>query len=294
MIRAAVSEVEEYRRVVLRRVDDALVHGNAVGADRAPARRADRERPDVLAAGLRGRGAGRWVPDGYLIAITDQGIGHGRARTSPGATPGCAARGTSWPPRPAILGHFVVGQLARQTGSAVRAAASRRSPASPPGVHAAGVAAGRGTEGVRRRLRPRIPASWPSRWRNRRPPLPPTADRRRQARDRPAAAVQAGVPASTRAGRPPVGTPAATPDCAARRPAAQLRRPVEPAASASPPAASGPAPAAATTRNGLPKRMPRPERAPVAATAATHPGHRPRPRHRDDHAAGRRRRLAPR
>lgn len=118
VIRAAVSEVEEYRRVVLRRVDDALVVGAAVGS-------VAHLLSELIENGLtfsppdsEVEVQGRRLVDGYLIAITDQGVGmstedlrqaNGRLR---GEEDFIAA-----PTR--FLGHFVVGQLARETGAEV-------------------------------------------------------------------------------------------------------------------------------------------------------------------------------
>jgi hypothetical protein len=115
VIRAAVSEVEEYRRVVLRRVDDALVVGTAVGS-------IAHLLSELIENGLTFSPPdseveiqGRRLVDGYLIAVTDQGVGmsgedlrqaNSRLR---GEEDFIAA-----PTR--FLGHFVVGRLAQETG----------------------------------------------------------------------------------------------------------------------------------------------------------------------------------
>jgi hypothetical protein len=115
VIRAAVSEVEEYRRVVLRRVDDALVLGTGVGS-------IAHLMSELIENGLtfsppdsEVEVQGRRLVDSYLIAVTDQGVGmssedlqraNGRLR---GEEDFIAA-----PTR--FLGHFVVGRLARETG----------------------------------------------------------------------------------------------------------------------------------------------------------------------------------
>jgi len=115
VIRAAVSEVEEYRRVALRRVDDALVTGNAVGA-------IAHLLSELIENGLtfsppdsEVEVQGRWTPHGYLIAITDAGIGMGIEDLEVANT---RLRGEgdfiAAPTR--YLGHFVVGQLASETG----------------------------------------------------------------------------------------------------------------------------------------------------------------------------------
>jgi signal transduction histidine kinase len=118
VIRAAVSEVEEYRRVSLRRVDEALVIGTAVGS-------VAHLLSELIENGLtfsppdsEVEVQGRRLVDGYLIAITDQGVGMSgedlRLANS-------RLRGEedfiSAPTR--FLGHFVVGQLARETGTQV-------------------------------------------------------------------------------------------------------------------------------------------------------------------------------
>ncbi|HET9657642.1 MAG TPA: nitrate- and nitrite sensing domain-containing protein [Kineosporiaceae bacterium] len=118
VIRAAVSEVEEYRRVVLRRVDDALVVGTAVGS-------VAHLLSELIENGLtfsppdsEVEVQGRRLVDGYLIAITDQGVGMNGEdlrqanRRLRGEEDFIAA-----PTR--FLGHFVVGQLAGETGTQV-------------------------------------------------------------------------------------------------------------------------------------------------------------------------------
>lgn len=118
LVRAAVSEVEAYRRVALRRMDDALVIGTAVGS-------LTHLLSELIENGLTFSPPdteveiqGRRLADGYLIAITDQGVGmepedllqaNGRLRGEQDfmATP------------TRFLGHFVVGQLSRETGAQV-------------------------------------------------------------------------------------------------------------------------------------------------------------------------------
>lgn len=115
VIRAAVSEVEEYRRVALRRVDDALVAGPVVGSVAhllaELIENALTFSPPDVEVEIQGRG----LPDGYLIAIIDQGIG---MRTADLTEANLRVRGEgdfiSAPTR--YLGHFVVGQIARETG----------------------------------------------------------------------------------------------------------------------------------------------------------------------------------
>ncbi len=112
VIRAAVSEVEEYRRVTLRRVDDAFVGGGSVGA-------VAHLLSELIENGLafsppeyEVEVQGRQLPDGYLIAVTDQGVG---MTTEELRQANSRLRGEgdfiSAPTR--FLGHFVVGELAR-------------------------------------------------------------------------------------------------------------------------------------------------------------------------------------
>jgi hypothetical protein len=123
VIRAAVSEVEEYRRVQLRRVDDAFVTGGVVsGVAHLLA--------ELIENGLTFSPPdsdveiqGRRIAEGYLIAITDQGIG---MNTDDLAVANARLRGEgdfiSAPTR--YLGHHVVGQLARQMSVDVQLAPS--------------------------------------------------------------------------------------------------------------------------------------------------------------------------
>jgi anti-sigma regulatory factor (Ser/Thr protein kinase) len=117
-IRAAVSEVEEYRRVVLRRVDEALVIGTAVGS-------ISHLLSELIENGLTFSPPdteveiqGRRLVDGYLIAVTDQGVGMGPEDLRQA---NAKLRGEedfiAAPAR--FLGHFVVGQLCRETGTRV-------------------------------------------------------------------------------------------------------------------------------------------------------------------------------
>ncbi|GEM_PF-991651 len=113
VIRASISEVEEYRRVVLRRIDEAYVAGGVVS--------------DVahMIAELVENGLafsppdadveifGRWAGSRYLIAVVDQGVG----MTPEDLTRSNARlRGSESflvaPTR--FLGHYVVGRLAER------------------------------------------------------------------------------------------------------------------------------------------------------------------------------------
>ncbi|SDY91468.1 Signal transduction histidine kinase [Micromonospora pattaloongensis] len=123
VVRAAVSEVEEYRRVSLRRIDDAYVAGTVVsGLAHMLAELIENGlnfSPPDSDVEIQGRRTG----DGYLIAITDQGVGMDAddlARANE------RLRGeadfVSSPTR--YLGHYVVGQLSRQLGVDVQLAPS--------------------------------------------------------------------------------------------------------------------------------------------------------------------------
>ncbi|WP_426504508.1 sensor histidine kinase [Dactylosporangium sp. McL0621] len=115
VIRAAISEVEDYRRVTLRRIDEGYVAGAFVtGVAHMVAELVENgltfSPPDVDVE-IQGRNFG----DRYLIAIIDQGVGmppeeletaNGRLRGS-----------DTFLMAPArFLGHYVVGQLAGQLG----------------------------------------------------------------------------------------------------------------------------------------------------------------------------------
>jgi hypothetical protein len=111
VIRAAVSEVEEYRRVALRRVDDALVAGAVVsGVAHMLAELVENglsfSPPDVDLE-IQGRRIG----DSYLIAITDQGIGMSGADLE-SANQRLRGEGDFITAPARFLGHYVVGRLA--------------------------------------------------------------------------------------------------------------------------------------------------------------------------------------
>jgi hypothetical protein len=114
MIRAALSEVEEYRRVILRRVDDALVSGVAVGG-------VAHLLAELIENGLAFSPPdteveiqGRQLSHGYLIAITDQGVGMSSAELQR-ANARLRGEGDFIATPTRFLGHFVVGKLARET-----------------------------------------------------------------------------------------------------------------------------------------------------------------------------------
>lgn len=113
VIRSAVSEVEEYRRVALRRLDDAAVIGPAVGS-------VSHLLSELIENGLtfsppdtEVEVQGRQLPSGYLIAITDQGVGMNPEELQL-ANSRLRGEGDFIAAPTRFLGHFVVGQLARQ------------------------------------------------------------------------------------------------------------------------------------------------------------------------------------
>ncbi|WP_412768228.1 nitrate- and nitrite sensing domain-containing protein [Actinoplanes lobatus] len=115
VIRAAVSEVEEYRRVTLRRVDDTMVTGSTVsGIAHMLAELIENglafSPPDVDVE-IHGRRMG----ETYLIAITDQGIGMTPADMAR-ANERLRGRGDFITAPARFLGHYVVGRLALQMG----------------------------------------------------------------------------------------------------------------------------------------------------------------------------------
>ncbi|MGV9410686.1 sensor histidine kinase [Nocardia sp. NPDC003693] len=115
VIRAGLSEVDDYRRVALRRIDDVAIPGAIVS-----------ELAHVLAELIENGLAfsppdleveiyGRKIPTGYVLAVVDHGVGmppeqlaEANARLS-GATDFLLT-----PTR--YLGHYVVGRLARRLG----------------------------------------------------------------------------------------------------------------------------------------------------------------------------------
>ncbi|MEU7909286.1 nitrate- and nitrite sensing domain-containing protein [Actinoplanes sp. NPDC049118] len=123
VIRAAVSEVEEYRRVQLRRVDDTLVAGAVVsGVAHMLAELVENGlafSPPDADVEIQGRRIG----DNYLIAITDQGIGMSRADLEL-ANQRLRGEGDFITAPTRFLGHYVVGRLATDMGIDVQLAPS--------------------------------------------------------------------------------------------------------------------------------------------------------------------------
>jgi signal transduction histidine kinase len=123
VIRAAISEVEEYRRVSLRRVDEAYVHGAAATAIAHMLAELVENGLSFSPPDLDVEVQGRRIGDGYLIAITDQGIGMAPEDM---AVANARLRGegdfVAAPAR--YLGHFVVGRLASELNIDVQLAQS--------------------------------------------------------------------------------------------------------------------------------------------------------------------------
>jgi hypothetical protein len=112
VLRAAVSEVEEYRRVTLRRVDEAYVGGQFVaGIAHMIAELVENglafSPPDVDV-----EIQGRVLPGRYLIAITDQGVGMDEGELIR-ANSRLRGEGSFFASPARYLGHYVVGHLAR-------------------------------------------------------------------------------------------------------------------------------------------------------------------------------------
>jgi len=115
VIRAALSEVEEYRRVILRRTDDALVQGwVASGLAHMLAELIENglafSPPDVEVE-IHGRRLG----GGYLIAICDQGVGMNEDDLHR-ANQRLRGEGDFLTDPARFLGHYVVGRLAAEMG----------------------------------------------------------------------------------------------------------------------------------------------------------------------------------
>ncbi|GAA0442330.1 hypothetical protein Aca07nite_63120 [Actinoplanes capillaceus] len=123
VIRAAVSEVEEYRRVSLRRLDEALVAGSvASGLAHMLAELIENGlsfSPPDLDVEIHGR----LVDDGYLIAICDQGVGMSVDELER-ANRRLRGEGDFLTAPARFLGHYVVGRLAAEMGIEVQLARS--------------------------------------------------------------------------------------------------------------------------------------------------------------------------
>ncbi|GAA1613311.1 sensor histidine kinase [Actinoplanes couchii] len=111
VVRAAVSEVEEYRRVSLRRLDETLVSGAVVsGLAHMLAELIENGlafSPPDLDVEIHGRR----VEDGYLVAVCDQGVGMGSGELDR-ANHLLRGEGDFITAPARYLGHYVVGRLA--------------------------------------------------------------------------------------------------------------------------------------------------------------------------------------
>ncbi|GAA4974613.1 nitrate- and nitrite sensing domain-containing protein [Actinoplanes utahensis] len=123
VIRAAVSEVEEYRRVSLRRLDEQLVSGAVVsGLAHMLAELIENGlafSPPDMDVEIHGRS----VDDGYLIAVCDQGVGMSEEELDR-ANRRLRGEGDFITAPARFLGHYVVGRLAAEMGIDVHLARS--------------------------------------------------------------------------------------------------------------------------------------------------------------------------
>jgi len=119
VIRAAVAEVEEYRRVTLRRVDEVLIAGAVVsGVAHLLAELVENGltfSPPDLDVEIQGRMLGGH----YLVAVIDQGIGM-TAEELDEANRRLRGDGDFLVAPARFLGHYVVGRLARDLGVSVQ------------------------------------------------------------------------------------------------------------------------------------------------------------------------------
>jgi anti-sigma regulatory factor (Ser/Thr protein kinase) len=115
VIRAAVSEVEEYRRVSLRRVDEAMVSGSAIGSIAHLLSELIENGLTFSPPDTEVEVQGRRMGEDYLIAITDQGVGM-NPEDLRRANSRLRGEGDFIAAPTRFLGHFVVGKLAQGTG----------------------------------------------------------------------------------------------------------------------------------------------------------------------------------
>jgi signal transduction histidine kinase len=258
VLRSALSEVEDYRRVVLRRVDDALVRG-AVVAEVAHLLAELIENALVYSppdqdVEIQARGDATQ----YHIAVVDQGVGMPADELE---TANARLRGErSFLVAPArYLGHYVVGRLARRLGIKVWL---HDSPLA--GITARVVLPAELMVGGRSRARepelaaaavtgPLLPTSAVT---GPLPALPTSAGQALPKKAGPALPTWAGE-AFPEAGRPASGATSPLPASAPHSASAPLSAPLM-----SPPEATWPrtAPAGSMTPNGLVRRVPRARR----------------------------------
>ncbi|MFG2211644.1 nitrate- and nitrite sensing domain-containing protein [Streptomyces sp. NPDC048638] len=119
VIRAALSEVEEYRRVKLRRVDPAFLSGTVVTEIAHLLAELVENALNFSPPDTDVEVEGRRTSAGYLVAIVDHGTGMGaQAMAEANVRLSGIASFMAEPTR--FLGHFVVGALARKCGIEVR------------------------------------------------------------------------------------------------------------------------------------------------------------------------------
>ncbi|MFF9478890.1 nitrate- and nitrite sensing domain-containing protein [Streptomyces sp. NPDC014733] len=119
VIRAALSEVEEYRRVSLRQVDAAFVSGTVVSEIAHLLAELVENALSFSPPDTDVEVEGRRTSAGYLVAIVDHGTGMpAPAMAEANVRLSGAASFMAEPTR--FLGHFVVGALARKCGIEVR------------------------------------------------------------------------------------------------------------------------------------------------------------------------------
>ena len=118
VIRAAVAEVEQYRRVTLRRVDDTLLSGAAVSGVAHMLAELVENGLSFSSPEVDVEIQGRLIGDRYLIAVIDQGVGM-TADELAEANHRLRGDGDFLVAPARFLGHYVVGRLARDLGVAV-------------------------------------------------------------------------------------------------------------------------------------------------------------------------------
>ncbi|WP_430783430.1 sensor histidine kinase [Actinoplanes sp. G11-F43] len=119
VIRAAVSEVEEYRRVTLRRVDETLVNGATVSGIAHMLAELIENALNFSPPDVDVEIHGRRIGGSYLIAVTDQGIGMSAADMQR-YNERLRGEGDFITAPARYLGHYVVGRLAQQMGIEVQ------------------------------------------------------------------------------------------------------------------------------------------------------------------------------
>jgi anti-sigma regulatory factor (Ser/Thr protein kinase) len=117
-VRAAVAEVEEYRRVTLRRVDDAMLSGAVVSGVAHMLAELVENGLNFSAPDVDVEIQGRLIGDRYLIAVVDQGVGM-TADELAEANRRLRGEGDFLVAPARFLGHYVVGRLARDLGVGV-------------------------------------------------------------------------------------------------------------------------------------------------------------------------------